>query len=156
MTNQAHTQLNTAKTLAFTPVQVGLLQRKRAACGKHAVAGGECAESAKKKNGLQRMIAMAASNGRLERAADRIADQVMATPAHPAVSGARPHIQPYLGAAVQSELSRLLRAQGFPSALKQPMTIGHINAGEFRIGEGTGAYSVCAHTAHKIFRGMGR
>ena len=47
----------------------------------------------KNKGGLQRKLTIGASNDPLEQEADRVADQVMAAPAHPAVSGAPPHIQ---------------------------------------------------------------
>ncbi|MGZ5016906.1 MAG: eCIS core domain-containing protein [Methylobacter sp.] len=83
-----------AKTLSFLPPAQNLLQRK-CACGNHTVAGGECAECAKKKSGLQRKLAIGASNDPLEQEADRVADQVMAAPVHSAVSGAPPHIQRY-------------------------------------------------------------
>jgi hypothetical protein len=83
-----------AKTLSFLPPAQGLLQRK-CACGNHTVAGGECAECAKKKSGLQRKLAIGASNDPLEQEADRVADQVMAAPVHSAVSGAPPLIQRY-------------------------------------------------------------
>lgn len=59
-------------------------------------------------------------------------------------------------AAVQNELSRLLREQGLPSALKQSMTMGNINAGEFRIGQGAGANSVGTQVAQTVFRVVGR
>jgi Domain of unknown function (DUF4157) len=70
----------------------GLLQRQ-CACGNHTVAGGECAECSKKKHNLQRKLTIGASNDPLEVEADRIADQVLAAPAHSSVSGAPPRIQ---------------------------------------------------------------
>lgn len=91
---QALTQV--PPTPFLTPVPRGILQRK-CVCGTHTVAGGECAGCAKNKSGLQRKLAIGASNDPLEQEADRIADQVMATPAHHAVSGAPPRIQRYSG-----------------------------------------------------------
>ncbi len=82
---------------SLTPVQ-GLLQRK-CDCGKHAPRGGECAECAKKKNGLQRKLAIGASNDPLEQEADRIAEQVMSTPLNSAVNATPPRIQRFSGQA---------------------------------------------------------
>src|SRR5688572_6560769 len=83
-----------------TPLTSGVLQRK-CACGTHTVAGGECAECAKKKSGLQRKLTIGASNDPLEREADQIADQVMAASAPSLVSGAPPRIQRYAGQATE-------------------------------------------------------
>ncbi|MGA7937014.1 MAG: DUF4157 domain-containing protein, partial [Kovacikia sp.] len=78
---------------SFTPVQTGLLQRKCTSCGQHTIAGSECSECTKKKSSLQRKLTIGASNDPLEREADRVADQVLAAPAHTAVSNAPPRIQ---------------------------------------------------------------
>lgn len=80
-----------AKTSSFFPLAKGVLQRK-CTCGNHTGAGGECAECAKNRIGLQRKLAFGASNDPLELEADRIADQVISTPACSAVSGAPPRI----------------------------------------------------------------
>lgn len=88
------------KTSSFLPQAQGILQRK-CACGNHTVAGGVCAECAKSKNGLQRKLIIGASNDLLELEADRIAGQVMAEPAHSAVSSAVPRIQRYTGQAIE-------------------------------------------------------
>lgn len=85
-----------AKTAPFLPPAQGILQRK-CACGNHTVSGGECAECAKNKSGLQRKFAIGASNDPLEQEADRVADQVMAAPAHSPVSGTPPRIQRFAG-----------------------------------------------------------
>lgn len=69
-----------------------LLQR-RCACGTHTAAGGGCAECARKQSRLQRALAVGASNDQLELEAERVADQVLARPAHSAVSSAPPRIQ---------------------------------------------------------------
>ena len=59
---------------------------------------GECAECSKKKMvGLQTKLKVNEPGDVYEREADRIADQVMATPADPSVSGAPPHIQRFSG-----------------------------------------------------------
>ncbi|MDD5632166.1 MAG: hypothetical protein PHI13_09105, partial [Methylococcales bacterium] len=54
-----------AKSASFLPPAQAMLQRK-CACGNHTVAGGECAECAKNKSGLQRKLAIGASNDPLE------------------------------------------------------------------------------------------
>jgi|GEM_PF-6093229 len=56
----------------------GLLQR-RCACGNHTPAGGECAACARKNKPIQRQLAIGASNDPMEREADRVADQVLAS-----------------------------------------------------------------------------
>ena len=81
---------------AYTPVRSAFLQRK-CDCGSHTPAGGECAACAKKKIGLQRKLAIGASNDPLEQEADRVAEQVLAAPTNLAVSGATPSIQRYTG-----------------------------------------------------------
>ncbi len=86
------------KTASFLPPAQGLLQRK-CACGNHTVAGGECAECAKNKKGLQRKLSIGASNDPLELEADRVADQVMAAHARSTVSSAPLRIQRFSGQA---------------------------------------------------------
>ncbi len=106
----------------------GLLQRK-CVCGNHTVAGGECAECAKKRSGLQRKLTIGASNDPLEQEADRIADQVMAAPRHSAVGGAPPHTQPFPGqstrhmAPAPASVDQVLASPGRPldTALRQDM-----------------------------------
>lgn len=77
---------------AYTPVPSGSLQRK-CLCGNHAAAGGVCTEYAKKNTRLQRKLTLGASDDLPEREADRVADQVMAAPASPAVSSTPQRIQ---------------------------------------------------------------
>jgi hypothetical protein len=77
------------------------LLRRQCACGNHTVAGGECPECARKKSGLQRKLAIGASNDPLEREADRVTDQLMAAPAHSVDSGAPPRILRYAGQATE-------------------------------------------------------
>jgi hypothetical protein len=104
---------------AFTSGSNGILQRK-CACGNHTVAGGECAECAKKKSGLQRKLTMGASNDPLEQEADRLADQVMTAPAHSAVTGTPLHIQRATGQAagqmeaVPASIDNVLASSGRP------------------------------------------
>ena len=74
-----------AKTASLLMPTQGMLQRK-CACGRHTMGGGQCADCAKKKTGLQRKLTIGASNDPLEQEADRIADQVLAAPAHHALT----------------------------------------------------------------------
>ena len=107
----------------------GILQRK-CACGNHTIAGGECAECSKKKRlGLQTKLKVNEPGDIYEQEADRIADQVMATPAHPAVSGAPPRIQRFSGQsngqmdAAPASVDQALASPGRPlePALRQDM-----------------------------------
>jgi hypothetical protein len=73
------------------------LQRK-CACGAPSAAGGSCAACEGKQNSakpvlLQKQLAIGAADDPLEREADRVADQVMAAPAHPSVRSVTPRIQ---------------------------------------------------------------
>ena len=70
----------------------GLLQRK-CACGGETVAGGECAECARKKGTLQRKLRIGEVNDPLEHEADRVADQVMSQSAETAIGHSPPRIQ---------------------------------------------------------------
>ena len=85
-------QTNAKTTPTFTAVRSGFLQRK-CACGNPSLAAGDCAECAKKNSGLQRKLAVGASNDPLEQEADRVADQVFARRSNLAVSGTPPNIQ---------------------------------------------------------------
>ena len=109
---------NQIKSLTRGLITGNLLQRK-CDCGNHTVAGGQCDECGKRKNTLrreqddrsviragfslshnavmQRKLSVGSSNDPLEQEADRIADQVLATPGHEAVNSAPPHIQRYPG-----------------------------------------------------------
>ena len=117
------------KSQTATPVSSGLLQRA-CACGNHTMAGGECAECGKKKGlGLQTKLKVNEPGDIYEQEADRIADQVMATPAHPAVSGALPRIQRFSGQsngrmnAAPASVDQALASPGRPlePALRQDM-----------------------------------
>ena len=69
------------------PAQLAALQRA-CACGEHSYGEGECEACKTKWGQLQRKLAVGASNDPLEQEADRIANQVLAAPAHAPVSGA--------------------------------------------------------------------
>ena len=159
-----------AKTSGSLPSTHGILQRK-CACGNHTVAGGECG-CAQKKSGLQRKLTIGASNDPLEREADRVADQVMAAPAHSAVSGAPPRIQRYAGQATAgsdtapASVDRVLASSGRPlePALQQDMEqrFGH-DFSRVRVHSGgaaeQSAREVNAHAytvGHNIVFGAGR
>jgi len=117
-----------AKTASFLPPPLGILRRK-CACGNHTVTGGECAACAKNKIGLQRKLTIGASNDPLEQEADRVADQVMAAPAHSTFSGAPSRIQRDAGQAAEgrdtapASVGRVLAGSGRPldMALRQDM-----------------------------------
>lgn len=78
---------------------------------------------------LQTKLSIGASNDPLEQEADRVADQVLAAPAHSAVSGAAPRIQRFTGQAagdagtVPASVDRVLSSSGSPLdfAIQQDM-----------------------------------
>ncbi len=85
---------------AANPVQ-GVLQRK-CACGNTAGSSGSCAECQSKQEGiLQTKLQIGEVGDRYEQEADRVADQVMAAPAHSVISGAPPRIQRFTGQAIE-------------------------------------------------------
>jgi len=75
-----------------SPLAGFLLQRK-CACGGSVSSSlrAECEECNKKH--LQKKLSIGASNDPLEQEADRVADQILATPAHSVVNGTRPRMQ---------------------------------------------------------------
>src|SRR5437763_4902802 len=82
---------------AVLPVRTGLLQRK-CACGGTPGLTGECEECSKRRRlGLQTKLKVSTPGDTYEQEADRIADRVMAMPAHPALSGAPPRIERFSG-----------------------------------------------------------
>lgn len=88
-----NTSMTTTRQQAvFNPPQTGILQRQ-CACGKHTMAGGICAECVRKKAMVQRKLTIGALSDPLEREADRVAEQVSAAQANPAVSVAITSIQ---------------------------------------------------------------
>ena len=121
-----------ATALRAQPV---LLQRK-CACGANASGlTGECAECSKKKMvGLQTKLRINEAGDIYEHEADRVAEQVLAKPARPHVSGAPPRIQRFSGqssgqtGAAPASVDRALASPGRPlePTLRQDM--------EFRFG----------------------
>ena len=114
---------------SFTPAPTGLLERK-CTCGNHTVAGGECSEcSNTKRLGLQTKHKINEPGDIYEQEADRIADQVMATPAHHAVSGTALCIQRFSAQsnghmqAASASVDQALASPGRPlePALRQDM-----------------------------------
>lgn len=69
---------------------------------------------------LQAKLSIGASNDPLEQEADRVADQVLAAPAHSSVSGAVPHIQRFTGqgtgdaGTAPASVDRVLSSSGSP------------------------------------------
>ena len=158
--------------LRTLPSASGLLQRK-CACGNNTMAGGECEECSKKKRlGLQTKLKINEPGDIYEQEADRIADQVLATPAHSAVSGAPPRIQRFSGQsngqmdAAPASVDHALASPGRPlePALRQDMEqrFGH-DFSRVRVHSGAAAEQsardVNAHAytvGHDIVFGAGR
>ena len=116
-----------ATALRAQPV---LLQRK-CACGANASGlTGECAECSKKKLvGLQTKLRINEPGDIYEHEADRVAEQVLAKPARPHVSGAPPRMQRFSGqssgqtGAAPASVDRALASPGRPlePTLRQDM-----------------------------------
>jgi Domain of unknown function (DUF4157) len=130
MTTQLLTESNAFSGRTFTPVPSGLVQRKCATCGNHTVAGGECTDCKKlKPSSLQTMLTINEPSDRYEQEADRIADQVMAMPAHSTISRSPLNIQRFCGESsgqgneVPERVSRVLASSGRPleAGLRQDM-----------------------------------
>lgn len=98
------------------------------------------------KTRLQAKLTIGVSNDPLEQEADRVADQVLAAPAHSAVSGSAPRIQRFTGQAagdagtVPASVDRVLSGTGRPldPAIQQDMgqRFGHdffAGAGAYRL-----------------------
>src|SRR5262245_2577035 len=84
---------STALSLPLRTRQGGIVQRT-CACGGVTGASEECeACGAEKRLGLQRTLTVNEPGDLYEREADRIADQMMGMPAHPADHQARPRMQ---------------------------------------------------------------
>jgi len=143
----------------------GLLLQGQCACG------GVCATCRSKKR-LQAKLAIRASNDPLEQEADRVADQVLAAPAHPAVKRASPNIQRSTGpatgvaSAAPASVEHVLASSGRPldSALQQDMgqRFGH-DFSRVRVHSGAAAEQsardVSAHAytvGHNIVFGAGQ
>ena len=155
---QTEPQLRKANTTNFMSGRSLLLQRQ-CACGGRAGTSGECATCANKRR-LQAKLSIGASNDPLEQDADRVADQVLAAPVHPAVNTA-PNIQRYTGQAssvagtAPASVDQVLASGGRPleSGLQQDMgqRFGHdfsrvrIHA-DARAAESANAVSALAYT----------
>jgi uncharacterized protein DUF4157 len=118
-----------APSVPLRPRQGGILQRK-CACGGAAGMSGECEECSKKQRlGLQTKLKVSEPGDIYEQEADRIADQVLAAPAHPGVSGTPPRIQRFSGQstgqadAAPASVDQALASPGRPlePALQQDM-----------------------------------
>jgi len=96
---------------------VGLLQRK-CDCGNSTIAGEKCPECGKKR--LQRKLSIGATDDPLELEADRVADQILATPANSGVGSSPARIQRFAGQslgksdAVPASVERALGGSGRP------------------------------------------
>src|SRR5262245_14417813 len=85
----------TAKPLQAAAASLYLKRKCACGAGTSGIAG-ECEEcSNKKMMGLQTKLRVNEPGDRCEQEADRIAEQVLAKPAHPGVSSASPRIQPF-------------------------------------------------------------
>jgi hypothetical protein len=128
MSTAAPLQAASAKP-AFSSRSLGgkLLQRK-CACGSSKSPLGETCDECQSR-ALQRKLAIGASNDPMEQEADRVADQVMATSTHSAVSGTPPRIQRFAGQlsgpmhATPASVDQALASPGRPlePALRQNM-----------------------------------
>ena len=107
----------------------GLLLQRKCACGAPTSSlTGECSECQSKKR-LQTKLTIGASNDPLEQEADRVADQVMAAPAHANVTDAPPRIQRFTeqttgdAGSAPASVDQALASSGSPlePALRQDM-----------------------------------
>ncbi len=130
MSTAAPLQNTAAKSpLVGKSPHAGLLLQRKCACGGSASSSlsGECGECNKKR--LQKKLSIGASNDPLEQEADRIADQVLAAPAHSTVSGIPARIQRYTGQSsgqadtAPDSVDRVLAGSGRPldTVLQQDM-----------------------------------
>ena len=159
------------KSQTSMPVSSNILQRK-CACGNHTMAGGGCAECGKTKRfGLQTKLKINEPGDIYEQEADRIADQVLAAPAHPAVSGTPPRIQRFSEQATEQAGCGARQRRPRPrqpwQAAGPGVTAGHgaalrprlfASAGAFRRGRraiGAGRERPCVHgrTQHCVWCG---
>ena len=93
MNERIQAQVKPRQKSSFAPSSPRLLQRK-CACGGTASLSGECEECSKEKRlGLETKLKVNKPGDIYEREADRVADQVLATPTHHAVSDAPPRTQ---------------------------------------------------------------
>jgi hypothetical protein len=97
----------------------GVLLQRKCACGGSPGLSGECEECGKKRMaGIQTKLAVGEPDDAYEREADRIADQVLAMPARPAVRVAPLRIQRFArqsaGEAVPTSVDQILAGSGRP------------------------------------------
>lgn len=114
-----------------SPNQAGLLLQRKCACGSPASSSSEeCADcGSQKRLPLQAKLKIGEAGDIYEQEADRIADQVLAHPAHPDASSAPPRIQRYTGQATgqgdtaPASVDHVLAGPGRPldPALRQDM-----------------------------------
>jgi hypothetical protein len=108
---------SSARAPRWSPVPAMPQLQRKCACGTHAPGGGSCGKCADKKEGLQRKLAIGASNDPLEAEADRIADRVLAAPSRDEISHATPRIQrfaPQPGAQAEEAPASVHQAIGAP------------------------------------------
>jgi hypothetical protein len=116
MNTALHAQLKAAP-LNFMPVQNSFLQRKCACGSPTSSLSGDCAQCNGK---LQNQLAVGSSNDHLEQEADRVADQVLAGPGHPASRGESIRVQRFTGQSsegmetVPPSVHRVLAGSGRP------------------------------------------
>jgi hypothetical protein len=119
MSTAAPLQAATVKPVLFSRSLDGKLLQRKCACGSSKSPLGEMCEECQSR-ALQRKLAIGASNDPLEREADRVADQVLAAPAHHAVNRAPLSIQRFSGqsngqtAAAPASVDRVLAGSGRP------------------------------------------
>jgi Domain of unknown function (DUF4157) len=101
-------------------VHAGLLLQRKSAVGSPSTSLIDERAECKSGKRLQTKLTIGASNDPLEQEADRVADQVLAAPAHSAISGATPHIQRFAGQAsrqadmVPDSVDSVLASSGKP------------------------------------------
>ncbi len=125
------TRLPTAAAKSLqAPGASRFLQRKCACGGSASGLTGKCEECSKKKvQGLQTKLQINDPGDVYEQEADRIAEQVLAKPAHPDVSSAPPRIQRFSGqeaghtAAAPASVDRVLASSG--QAARAGASAGH-------------------------------
>lgn len=126
--NQAVLRMKGRSPIA-NPVPGGILQRK-CACGNSAGAAGTCTEcQAKQGLALQTKLKISEPGDVYEQEADRVADQVLATPIHPSINATPLRIQRYTQTGTETEavppssVHRVLSSPGRPlePALRQDM-----------------------------------
>ncbi|MBE9581068.1 MAG: DUF4157 domain-containing protein [Proteobacteria bacterium] len=160
MSGRVHAEAKAASKSSFTPVRTGLLAGSR---GNQLVSQPPL---------VQTKLIINQPNDRYEQEADRVAEQVMAAPAHTGVSGSPPHIQRYMGQAtgevdtVPASVDRVLASSGTPlePMLRQDMgqRFGH-DFSRVRVHSGMAAeqstreVNANAYTAgHNVVFGAGR